>query len=33
MIRIAAEEDAAELLEIYRPYAENTAITFEYACP
>ncbi len=33
MIRIASEEDAAELLEIYRPYVENTAITFEYTCP
>ena len=23
-------EDAEELLEIYAPYVENTAITFEY---
>ena len=27
-IRAAAVEDAAELLEIYKPYVENTAITF-----
>lgn len=32
-IRVARAEDAAELLEIYRPYVENTAITFEYEVP
>ena len=32
-IRAAAVEDAAELLEIYKPYVENTAITFEYEVP
>ena len=32
-IRTAAERDAAELLEIYRPYVEKTAITFEYDVP
>lgn len=32
-IRAAVVEDAAELLEIYRPYVEHTAITFEYDVP
>lgn len=32
-IRIADVEDGAELLEIYRPYVERTAITFEYEAP
>lgn len=32
-IRTAAESDAKELLEIYAPYVENTAITFEYKVP
>ena len=32
-IRTAMTEDAAELLEIYRPYVEKTAITFEYDVP
>ena len=32
-IRIAAAEDAAELLNIYAPYVEQTAITFEYEVP
>ena len=32
-IRIATPEDAKELLEIYRPYVEKTAITFEYEVP
>ena len=32
-IRAAAVEDAAELLEIYKPYVEHTAITFEYEVP
>ena len=29
-IRTARPEDADELLKIYAPYVENTAITFEY---
>lgn len=33
MIRIVQEEDAARLLEIYRPYITDTAITFEYEVP
>lgn len=32
-IRVATEEDASSLLEIYKPYVENTAITFEYVSP
>lgn len=32
-IRIATPEDAEQLLEIYRPYVEETAITFEYEVP
>ena len=32
-IRTVTEKDAAELLDIYRPYVENTAITFEYDVP
>ena len=32
-IRIAAPEDAGPLLEIYAPYVENTAISFEYKTP
>ena len=32
-IRIAVKEDAYKLLEIYRPYVERTAITFEYDVP
>lgn len=31
--RIATEADAASLLEIYAPYVEGTAITFEYEVP
>lgn len=33
MIRIATENDAERLLEIYAYYVENTAITFEYEVP
>lgn len=33
MIRIATEDDAKELLNIYGYYIENTAITFEYTIP
>lgn len=32
-IRIASPDDAEQLLEIYRPYVENTAISFEYGVP
>ena len=32
-IRMARKEDAKELLEIYGPYVEKTAITFEYEIP
>ena len=32
-IRAVTLEDAKELLEIYRPYVEHTAITFEYETP
>lgn len=31
--RYAVPEDAKRLLEIYAPYVENTAITFEYDVP
>lgn len=33
LIRAAAPEDAEKLLEIYRPYVETTAISFECATP
>ena len=33
IIRTVTEKDAHELLEIYRPYVEDTAITFEYDVP
>ena len=32
-IRAAAPEDAVQLLAIYTPYVERTAITFEYDVP
>lgn len=32
-IRIASPKDAGRLLEIYRPYVEHTAVSFEYAVP
>jgi L-amino acid N-acyltransferase YncA/RNAse (barnase) inhibitor barstar len=32
-IRVAREEDAEQLLAIYAPYVEETAITFEYDVP
>ncbi len=32
-IRTATPDDAKRLLEIYGPYIENTAITFEYTVP
>ena len=33
LIRIAQTQDANDLLNIYAPYVENTAITFEYEVP
>ncbi|SFG18492.1 GNAT family N-acetyltransferase [Oribacterium sp. WCC10] len=33
IVRKASIEDAAELLDIYAPYVEKTAITFEYTVP
>lgn len=32
-IRIAAESDLPQILEIYRPYVENTTYSFEYEAP
>lgn len=32
-IRIASLDDAEELLKIYAPYVEQTAVTFEYEVP
>ena len=32
-IRAAKKEDAPQLLKIYAPYVEETAITFEYDVP
>ena len=32
-IRIATVKDAEQLLKIYAPYVESTAITFEYEVP
>lgn len=33
VLRTAREEDAEELLSIYAPYVENTAVSFEYETP
>ena len=33
VFRFAAEEDAKKILKIYKPYIENTIITFEYEVP
>ncbi|MDO5541298.1 MAG: GNAT family N-acetyltransferase [Eubacteriales bacterium] len=33
MIRTAVPEDAVKLLEIYAPYVEKTAVSFEYSVP
>lgn len=33
IVRTAAVDDAERLLEIYAPYVQNTAITFEYDVP
>ena len=32
-IRMATEQDAKQLLNIYAPYIKHTAITFEYDVP
>ena len=32
-IRLARPEDAGRIAEIYRPYVENTAVSFEYEAP
>jgi len=32
-IRVATPQDSMEILEIYKPYVLNTAITFEYDIP
>lgn len=32
-IRMAVDRDISEILNIYKPYIEGTAITFEYAVP
>ncbi len=33
MIRLAVPEDAQELVNIYSPYVEQTAVSFEYEPP
>ena len=33
ILQLIKEEDIAEVLEIYAPYVQNTAITFEYEVP
>ena len=33
MIRFAAEKDLSAMLDIYRPYVENTTYSFEYEVP
>ncbi|MBE7002276.1 MAG: N-acetyltransferase [Ruminococcaceae bacterium] len=32
-VRLATEQDVPRILEIYAPYVENTAISFEYTVP
>ena len=32
-IRFAVKEDIFHILEIYRPYVEQTTVSFEYVCP
>lgn len=32
-LRVACEEDAEALLDIYAPYVERTAVSFEYEVP
>ena len=33
VLRVAREEDAPGLLEIYAPYVEQTVVSFEYTAP
>jgi len=33
LIRIASDSDAAVLRELYRPFVENTAVSFEIEVP
>lgn len=33
IIRVAKTEDAGQIADIYRPYVENTAVSFEYTAP
>lgn len=33
VLRLAREEDARALLEVYAPYVENTTVSFEYQVP
>lgn len=33
VVRVASVQDAGEILKIYAPYVENTAISFEYDVP
>lgn len=33
MIRLAEEQDYAEMLQIYQPFVENTVITFDLVPP
>jgi phosphinothricin acetyltransferase len=32
-IRLAKEADIPQILEIYRPYVEQTTVSFEYSAP
>lgn len=32
-IRIASSDDASQILAVYAPYIENTAVSFEYSVP
>lgn len=32
-IRLATKKDIPHILEIYRPFVENTTVSFEYTCP
>ena len=33
LIRIAEQKDARKLLDLYSPYVEKTAVSFEYMVP
>lgn len=33
MFRLALPQDAPEIVQLYRPYVENTTVTFEYETP